>query len=132
MNKNLKRILAGAALVLLVAALALTYVTFGEKAVSGSKAVTLSVINSAGEETAYSLKTDAQYLIEAMNEAEGLTYEGSEGAYGLMITVVNGETADYNVNGAYWGFSVNGQYCNYGVSEQPVQDGDAFVIAYTK
>ena len=34
--------------------------------------------------------------------------------------------------GAYWGFSVNGQYCNYGIDEQPVEDGDAFVIAYTK
>ena len=127
-----KRLLACALLLLLAAALALIYVTFGEKTVSGSKSITISVVDSAAKETLYSLKTDAGYLIEAMNEAEGLTYAGAEGPYGLMITEINGETADYSVNGAYWSFSVNGQYCNYGVSEQPVEDGDAFAIAYTK
>ena len=132
MKKSIKRILAAAALALLFAALALVYVTFGEKAVSGSKAITLSVINSAGEETAYSLKTDAQYLIQAMDEAEGLTYESSDGPYGLVIESINGERAVYSESGAYWGFFVNGEYCNYGVSQQPVEDGDAFAIAYTK
>lgn len=136
MNKKsrftVKRVLAAALLLALAAALSLVYVTFSEKAVSGSKAITIAVIDSAAKETTYALKTDAKYLIEAMDEAEGLTYAGTEGPYGLMITEVNGETADYNVNGAYWGFSVNGQYCNYGVSEQPVEDGDAFTIAYTK
>ena len=131
-KKNVKRILAAAVLVLLAAALALTYVTFGEKAVAGSKAITLSVFNSAGEETAYSLKTDALYLIQAMDEVEGLTYESVEGPYGLMIEAVNGERAVYSENGAYWSFTVNGEYGNYGASQQPVNDGDAFVIAYTK
>jgi hypothetical protein len=36
------------------------------------------------------------------------------------------------LDGAYWSFNVNGEYCNYGVSEQPVEDGDAFEIVYTK
>jgi len=107
-------------------------VTFSEKAAEGSKAITITVVNSAAQETAYALKTDALYLRQAMDECEGLTYEGSEGPYGLMISSVNGEIADYNVNGAYWGFFVNDQYCNYGIDEQPVEDGDAFVIAYTK
>ena len=132
MKRNIKRILAAAALALLFAALSIIYITFGEKAVSGSKAVSISVVNSAGETTAYSLKTDALYLIEAMNEAEGLTYESSEGPYGLVIESVNGERAVYSESGAYWGFSINGEYCNYGVSQQPVEDGDAFVIAYTR
>ena len=129
---NIKKLLGAALLALLIAALSLVYMTFREKAVAGSKAITLSVINSAGEETLYSLKTDAQYLLGAMEEAEGLSFKGHEGPYGMMITEVNGETADYNVNGAYWGLIVNGNYGNYGVSEQPVEDGDAFVILYTK
>ena len=132
MKRNIKRILAAAALALLFAALSIIYITFGEKAVSGSKAVSISVVNSAGETTAYSLKTDALYLIEAMAETKGLTYESSEGPYGLVIESVNGERAVYSESGAYWGFSVNGEYCNYGVSQQPVEDGDAFVIAYTR
>ena len=132
MNKHLKRILAAAAFALLAAAMVFVYVHFSAKPVSGSKAITISVVGSAAKETVYSLRTDAQFLLGAMEETEGLSFSGSEGPYGMMITEVNGETADYNINGAYWGFSVNGEYCNYGVSEQPVHDGDAFVIAYTK
>ena len=126
------KIFAAAAFALLIAALAFVYTAFREKAVAGSKQIDIYVLNSAGEETLYRLKTDAEYLLGAMEEAEGLTFEGTEGPYGMMITEVNGERAVYDENGAYWGFSVNGEYCNYGVSEQPVEDGDAFVIAYTK
>ena len=132
MKKNLGRILAAAAFVLLIAALAFVYVIFGEKAVSGSKSVTLEVISSAAEKTIYTLKTDAEYLSEAMDAAEGLTYTAEEGPYGLSVSSVNGETADFNADGAYWGFFVNGEYCNYGISQQPVHDGDVFTIAYTK
>ncbi len=129
---SLKKALAAALLILLAAIMTFVYVTFREQAVSGSKAITITVVNSAAQEAAYTLKTDAAYLREAMDEAEGLTYSGSEGPYGLMIDTVNGERADFNLDGAYWGFSVNGQYCNYGIDEQPVEDGDAFIIAYTR
>lgn len=129
---SLKKALAAAALVLLAAALAAVYAAFGAKPVAGSKNVTISVVNSKAETTTYSLKTDAEYLRQAMDEAEGLTYSGTEGAYGLMIDTVNGETADYSVDASYWSFNVNGEYCNYGIDQQPVNDGDAFSIVYTK
>ena len=129
---TLKKALAAAAFALLIAALTLVYVTFREKAQAGSKNITLSVIDSAGKETIYTLSTDAQYLLGAMEEAEGLTFSGTEGPYGMMLTTVNGETADYNTNGAYWAVIVNGNYGNYGVSMQPVEDGDGFVILYDK
>ena len=48
------------------------------------------------------------------------------------VKVVNGETADFNVDSAYWSVLVNGEYGNYGISQQPVHDGDVFTIAYTK
>ena len=67
-----------------------------------------------------------------MDEAEGLTYDGTESEYGMMVSTVNGEVADYNVDGSYWGFYVNDTYCNYGIDTQPVMDGDAFVIKYEK
>ena len=132
MKKNIKRILAAAALALLCAALLLVYTVFKEKTVEGSKSITISVVNSAAQEKTFPLKTDALYLRQAMDEAEGLTYEAIEGPYGLMVESVCGERAVYDENGAYWGFSVNGEYCNYGIDQQPVEDGDAFVIAYTR
>lgn len=126
-----KTILIAVAAVLVLALMLGAYFLFREQATQGEKAITITVINSKGEQTVYALQTDALYLEQAMQEAEGLTYEGSEGPYGLMISHINGERAVYEEDGAYWGFNVNGSYCNYGISEQPVNDGDAFEIVYT-
>lgn len=128
-----KKLIGLAALLVLVAGMVFAYSTFKEKPVEGSKAVTLEVVNSKEETVVYELQTDAEFLVEVMDEAkeQGFTYEGEEGQYGLMINVVNGESAVYDTDGAYWGFFVNDEYCNYGVSEQPVEDGDAFAIVYT-
>lgn len=127
-----KKILGVGLLVLLIVAMVVVYFTFKEKPVVGSKSITIEVVNSEKESTVYELKTDAEYLKGAMDEAEGLEYSGEEGDYGIMIDTVNGEKAVYEENGAYWGFYVNDEYCNYGIEEQPVNDGDAFRIEYTK
>lgn len=126
-----KKILSVAVVAVLVVALALVYVAYSEKAVDGSKSITIEVVMADETSTVYELDTDAQYLIEAMNEADGLTFEGEEGIYGMSVSTVNGIRADYTLDGAYWGFYVNNEYCNYGVSQQPVEDGDVFSIVYT-
>ena len=132
MKKSLKIILGVTGVVVLVAALVAVWMIFGAKPQAGAKEITIEVINSADESTVYELKTDAEYLRQAMDEAEGLTYDGTESEYGIMISTVNGEVADYNVDGSYWSFYVNGEYCNYGIDTQPVADGDAFVIEYAQ
>ena len=133
MNKK-KVILGSGILVVLIVAMSLIWTNFREKPVEGSKAITIEVIDSKEESVVYELKTDAQFLIEAMEEAkeQGLSYEGEDGQYGFNISTINGERADYTLDGAYWATYVNEVYCNYGVSEQPVEDGDAFEIVYTK
>lgn len=131
MNSNKKKILGIGLVVLLIAALTLVYFTFREKPVEGSKAITIEVVNSEGKSTKYELKTDAEYLRQAMAEADGLEFSGTESEYGLMVSTVNGETVDYSINQSYWGFYVNDAYCNYGIDTQPVEDGDAFKIVYT-
>ena len=126
-----KKILAVALVAVLVAALALVYVAFGEKTVDGMKHVTIEVVMADETSTVYEVDTDGEYLIDAMNEADGLNFEGEEGIYGLSISSINGVRADYTLDGAYWAFYVDGEYCNYGVSEQPIEDGDCFSIVYT-
>lgn len=79
----------------------------------------------------YNVKTDAEFLRQAMEETKGLTFSGTESEYGMMVETVNGETADYNADGAYWAFYVNDEYCNYGIDSQPVVDGEAYRIVYT-
>ncbi len=136
MNNKFKKILGiclgTLGILLLIGGMVAAWIVFGAKPQTGEKEITIEVINSADESVVYELNTDAQYLRQAMDEADGLTYAGEEGPYGLMITTVNDERAVYEENGAYWSFYVNGEYCNYGIDEQPVLDGDAFVIEYAK
>lgn len=127
---NKKALFGVVALVAVIAVMAAVFVTFREKPVEGSKEIVIEVVDNNQEITTYELKTDAEYLEQAMNEAEGLTYSGTEGPYGLMIDTVNGVTADFNTDGAYWSFYVNGDYCMNGISSQPVLDGDIFSIKY--
>ena len=62
---------------------------------------------------------------------DDLTVEGADGDYGLYIDTVNGLTADYAVDGAYWSIYVNGEYGNYSADQQPVADGDVYGLVYT-
>lgn len=129
---NSKKVIIGVvAVVAVVAILAIVYSLFREKPVEGTKAVIIEVTDKAGEVKSYEFKTDAEYLRQAMEEADGLTFSGSESEYGLMVDTVNGEKADYTVDSSYWSFYVNGEYCNYGIDTQPVEDGDVFGIVYT-
>lgn len=128
---NKTGIIAAIAVLAIAVIFGAIYFMFREKPVEGSKNITIEVVNKAGESTMYTLRTDAAFLREAMEQTEGLTFSGTEGEFGMMVDTVNGEIADYNVDGGYWGFYVNGDYCNYGIGEQPVEDGDAFSIVYT-
>ena len=127
-----KKILGLGIFVALIAILALVFFTYREKPVEGSKEISIEVVDKNGKSKLYELNTDAEYLQQAMDEAKGLTYGGAESQYGFTVDTVNGIRADYNKDKAYWSFYVNGAYCNYGISAQPVLDGDAFQIIYTK
>ncbi len=120
-------IIVVAVILVLAAAMTAAWLIWREKSTEGSKTITIEVVNKAGESTVYDLKTDAEYLRGAMEEAEGLEFTVEDG----MVLTVNGESAVWETDGAYWGFYVNEDYCNYGIDTQPVADGDAFRIIYT-
>lgn len=129
---NGKKIAIAVAIVAVIAVIfGAVYVKFAPKASAGAKAVTVEVVDNNGTSAMYEVNTDAEYLRQVLEETEGLTVEGTESDYGLMVETVNGVTADYNTDGAYWAFYVDGEYCNYGVDEQPVEDGQAYQIVYT-
>ena len=122
-----KKILGVAALLLLAAAMLAAYLAFRPAPETGSKVVSLEIVDDLGAARSYEVQTDALYLQQVMEQAEGLTFEMADG----MVHTVNGLRADYVLDGAYWGFFVNGDYCSYGIEQQPVENGDAFSIVYT-
>ena len=130
-TSNKKIVIAAVVLVLVAAGFAGVYLVLSPKAAEGSKNITIEVVDDQAQSTMYEVNTDAEYLGDAIRETEGLTVEGTEGDYGLMVDTVNGIVADYNTNGAYWAFYLNGEYCNYGMDEQPILDGEEYQIVYT-
>ena len=127
-----KKLLGILAIIIAIGALVGVYYAFREKPAEGLKHVSVEVVLSDGQSEIYETSTSALYLREVLDEIDGITYSEMINGFGPMVTEVNGETAIYEENGAYWAFFVNGEYCNYGISDQPVNDGDAFRIVYTK
>ena len=95
----------------------------------GSKECSLTVTDDSGTSKTYECSTNAEYLRQLMDElsaeqTQEFSYEGSEGQYGLFINTVNGLTADYDKDHAYWAIYVDGEYAQNGADTQPVNDGD--------
>ena len=133
MKKNQKIIISVVVVVALIAVLLGVYTFFKPKATTGSKEYTVNVVDAEGTTVTYDGTTDAQYLSELMDELveEGdFSYVGEAGEYGLYITTINGITADYATDGAYWSIYVNGVYGQYGADSQPVTDGDEYSFVY--
>ena len=57
--------------------------------------ITIEVVGKDGQSVSYEVKTDAEFLRGAMEAAEGLTFSGTEGEWGMMVDTVNDEVADY-------------------------------------
>ncbi len=128
-NSNKKAIVGVAIFAVVIACMAAVFFFFSPKPIEGSKAISIEVVNKAGETKLYRVNTDAEYLSQAMEDADGLEFSGSEGPYGVTLEEVNGETTDFN-NGSYWSIYVNEAYGQYGIDAQPVYDGDAIKIVY--
>ena len=99
--------------------------TFGE----GEKTVTVQVAVLENLVT-FTINTNAKTVGAALIE-HGLI-AGDEGAYGLYVKVVNGITADYDVDQSYWTFYINGEYAMTGVDLTPITAGEIYRLEYTK
>ena len=122
MNNTKGRIALVVVLVLAVAALVIWQAN-KPAAQKGGKEITVNVDHLNGDDTSYTIYTDAEYVRGAL-EQENLI-EGTESEYGLYVQTVDGETADESKQ-EWWGYSVNGEFAELGVDSQPVADGDVY------
>lgn len=113
--------------VLIVGALAAWKMT-APKGTEGAKAYTFTVVDAAGEEKVFKLRTDEEMLGDALMN-EGLL-EGEEGQYGLYVKTVNGITAD-EANQEWWCLTKGGEAVMTGVDTTPVEDGAAYEFTLT-
>ena len=131
MKKNKGVIIALAALVLVAAVFAGVYfATRGETAV-GSKELTIEIVHGNGETKEFTIRTDAEYLGEALQENKELGVIGEQGPYGLYIKEVDGEQAS-DADQTFWSVSLNGESLMVGADSQPINDGEHYELVLTK
>jgi len=90
---------------------------------------TVEVTDSQGTVTLFSFTT-TEATVGAALLAEGFI-EGEVGAFGLMVSHVNGVRADYTEDGAWWKVKINGEDAMVGVDSIPVTEGDTYAFIYT-
>jgi hypothetical protein len=129
MMKNKKTVLALVALALVIGIMAAAYMITRPEAVAGSKTVTVTVVHSDGSEKVLTLQTDAEYLGTVLLEEK--IVEGEMGPYGLMISAVDGEAADWNVNQSYWALYEGDAYATTGADAIVLTDGSSYKLEYT-
>lgn len=125
-------LIAAVAAVVVVVLLIILSIMFAPKPQSGEKSITVTLTDNNGVDTVYEHNTNAEYLLEAIREIDGLDILGEDKEYGFYISAVNGITADYNIDQSYWAIYVNGEYGSYGIESQPITDGDAFSLVYER
>lgn len=115
---------------LLVAAAALFGVwRFTRGTVSpGAKNVTVEVIHRDASSKTFEYQTDREYLGELLKD-EALA-DGEDGAFGMFITTVDGETADDTVQ-EWWCITKGGEMLNTSADQTPIADGDKYELTLT-
>lgn len=125
-----KKLLAGLlALILMIGAMAAIWLGSREAVVEGGKEITVTVVHKDASEKIFRYNTDAEYLGEVLLE-ESLI-QGEEGPYGLMISTVDGETADWNVDKGYWALYIGEDYATTGADGIVLTDGGEYSLVYT-
>lgn len=88
--------------------------------------ITVDIVKD-GETKNLIIKTDEKYLANALAEAGVIEYR-EDGFY----TTVNGITADYNKDGAWWCVTKSGEMTTKGMNDLELKNGDKYEITYTK
>ena len=74
--------------------------------------------------------TDGEKLSTALAEAGIISQEEAEAGF---VTTVNGETADYDKDQAWWCLTdAAGEMTTVGVADIELHDGDSYAFTYTK
>jgi hypothetical protein len=96
---------------------------------AGETVFPFEVTDSEGNITKWNVHTNETTVGAALLEVELIAGEKSE--FGLMVKEVNGVTADYDKDKAYWAFYVDGEYATAGVDTTDREQGRAYSFVYT-
>ena len=103
--------------------------TYTEDTTLGEGATVLTVVVGAEDkEVTFTIHTDKETVGAALVEVGIVEDADGDG----MFTVVNGMTADYNVDQTYWAFYENDAYANQGMNDTAIVYGVTYKLVRSK
>jgi hypothetical protein len=106
----------------------------GEAAVQdigqGSTVFRFEVTDDEDTLMVWNVHTDATTVGAALVEL-GLI-SGEESGFGLMVTEVNGVTADWDADQGFWAFFIDGEMASAGVDSTNIEPDTVYAFVYTK
>lgn len=129
--KNKKIIIAVVALLVVVAAMIGISIANKPETVEGGKNVTIVIVHADGTEKKLEYATDGEYLIDVLLEHELVTGYSSD-EYGYTIESVDGVTADWATDGAYWALYEGEEYATTSAAGIVLEDGAVYKLVYEK
>ncbi len=127
--KSKKLLFAAIALVAVMAIFAGIYFATRPQTQQGGKHITVTVVHKDGTSKDFTYTTEEEYLGPVLL-AEGLA-SGDQGEFGLFITTVDGEKADWSLDGGYWALYVGKEMAMQGADATPITDGGLYKLVYT-
>ena len=101
------------------------------QAEEGKVKAEFTVTNAEGESQTFTLEvTDGEKLGDALVEAGLISQEEADAGF---VTTVNGETADWDKDKAWWCLNdASDEMTSVGVADIELHDGDSYAFVYTK
>ena len=127
--KNKKLVILGVVLALVIALMACVYMTTRPQAVKGGKQVTVVIVHKDGTEKKLEYATELEYLAELLQEKALVTGYASE-EYGFTIESVDGVTADWSADSAYWALYEGDDYATTSAAGIVLTDGGIYKLVY--
>lgn len=127
---NKKVILALVAVVLVIGVMVGVYFAMRPQPVEGEKEITVVVVHADGTEKSFAYRTTQMYLGSVLMEEKLVVGENS--TYGLNITAVDGEEANWEKDQSYWAVYEGEDYASTGVDGIVLTDGGVYKLVYTR
>ena len=130
MSKKTRNIIIAVALLVVLAVGALLIYNLNKPAAqAGEKSIVITVVHSDGGSKDFNITTKSENLRGACDEQNLIQGEDRGGMY--MVLVVDGETADYDVDQSFWAMTKDGEWLNTGVDDTMIENGDHYEFTYT-
>ena len=94
----------------------------------GKNLITVKVVHKDKTEKTFKFRTDKEFLGDVLLEHKLI--QGSDGAFGLEVSHVDGEQAIYNTDKAYWALYEGEEYATTSAAGIVLTDGGVYKLVY--